>query len=97
MEQQHHHPEGEARVNWTKMTASPIVLPEKTQKVFPEENFIARSEAEIFYGIALPEGEGVLSEGGKCQYCLLLMINTVIDGESNEIVYKWCIMGSHAN
>ena len=64
MEQQRHHQaEGTAKVNWTKMPASPITLQEKTQKVFPEKNFLVKSEAELFYGIALPEGEEVGEEG----------------------------------
>lgn len=67
MEQQHQ-TEGVAKVNWTKVAASPMALPEKTQKVFPEENSIARSEAEIFYGIALPEGEVVAGEGGESMF-----------------------------
>ncbi|MPC18117.1 Ankyrin repeat and LEM domain-containing protein 2 [Portunus trituberculatus] len=50
------------KVSWTSAAASPMTLPEKTQKVFPEDNSVARVEAEVYYGIALPEGEG-LEEG----------------------------------
>ena len=52
------------KVSWTSATSSPMTLPEKTQKVFPEDNSVARVEADVYYGIALPEGEG-LEEGGE--------------------------------
>ncbi|XP_050713796.1 ankyrin repeat and LEM domain-containing protein 2-like isoform X2 [Eriocheir sinensis] len=44
--------------------ALPMGLPERMQRVFPEGgNALARSEAEVFYGIAVPEGEVTAAEG----------------------------------
>ncbi|XP_045124038.1 ankyrin repeat and LEM domain-containing protein 2 homolog [Portunus trituberculatus] len=62
MEQQQQQAGEVGKVSWTSAAASPMTLPEKTQKVFPEDNSVARVEAEVYYGIALPEGEG-LEEG----------------------------------
>ncbi|XP_063884903.1 ankyrin repeat and LEM domain-containing protein 2-like [Scylla paramamosain] len=61
-QQQQHQAGAAGKVSWSSAAASPMTLPEKTQKVFPEENSVARIEAEVYYGIALPEGEG-LEEG----------------------------------
>lgn len=61
-QQQQHQTDAAGKVTWTSAASSPMTLPEKTQKVFPEDNSVARVEAEIYYGIALPEGEG-LEEG----------------------------------
>lgn len=53
-------------MNGAGAAASPMTLPQKMQRVFPEDsNTLARSEAEVFYGIALPEEEGVAAEGGE--------------------------------
>lgn len=50
----------------TGSAASPMALPERMQRVFPEGGHaLARSEAELFYGIALPEGEAAVAEGGE--------------------------------